>query len=83
MQKLSAMEVKKLSSPGQYANGNSLYLTISELGSKSWLLRIVVQGLRRDSGLGSVNLVSLAEARDLARQHQRINRSGVTQFGLN
>lgn len=83
MQKLSAMQVKKLSSPGRYANRNCLYLTISESGSKSWLLRIVVQSRRRDRGLGSVNLVSFAEARDLARQYQRINRSGVTQFGLN
>ena len=42
------MQVKKLTSPGRYADGNCLYLTISELGSKSWLLRIVVRGRRRD-----------------------------------
>ena len=70
------MQVKKLSSPGRYADGNCLYLTISESGSKSWLLRIVVRGRRRDMGLGSVDLVSLEEARDLARQYRRIARSG-------
>jgi integrase len=74
--KLNAMQVKKLSSPGRYADGNCLYLTISESGSKSWLLRIVVRGRRRDMGLGSVDLVSLEEARDLARQYRRIARSG-------
>ena len=70
------MQVKKLSSLGRYADGNCLYLTISESGSKSWLLRIVVRGRRRDMGLGSVDLVSLEEARDLARQYRRIARSG-------
>ena len=83
MQKLSAVQVKKLSSPGRYADGNCLYLTISESGSKSWLFRNVVPGRRHDRGVGSVNLVSLVEARDLARQHRHIARSGVTQFGLN
>ena len=70
------MQVKKLSSPGRYADGNCLYLTVSESGSKSWLLRIVVRGRRRDMGLGSIDLVSLEEARDLARQYRRIARSG-------
>ena len=70
------MQVKKLSSLGRYADGNCLYLTVSESGSKSWLLRIVVRGRRRDMGLGSVDLVSLEEARDLARQYRRIARSG-------
>ncbi len=70
------MQVKKLSSPGRYADGNCLYLTISESGSKSWLLRIVVRGRRRDMGLGSVDLISLEEARDLARQYRLIARSG-------
>ena len=70
------MQVKKLSSPERYADGNCLYVTISGSGSKSWLLRIVVRGRRRDMGLGSVDLVSLEEARDLARQYRRIARSG-------
>ena len=70
------MQVKKVSSPARYADGNCLYLTISESGSKSWLLRIVVRGRRRDMGLGSVDLVSFEEARNLARLYRRIARSG-------
>ena len=53
------MQVKKLSSPGSYADGNCLYLTVSELGSKSWPFRIVVRGSRRDMELVNVDLVSL------------------------
>ena len=33
---------------------------------KRWVLRTMVQGVRRDIGLGGVTLVSLAEARDKA-----------------
>ena len=74
--KLNVMQVKKLSSPGRYADGNCLYFTISESGSKSWLLRIVVRGRSRDMGLGSVDLVSLEEARDLAvNRHGRVRQA--------
>ena len=44
--KLNAMQVKKLSSPGRYADGNCLYLTVSESEAKSWFLRIFVRGRR-------------------------------------
>ena len=64
--KLNAMQVKKLSSPGLYAEGHCLYLTISGSGSIRWLLCIVVRGGRRDAGLGSADLISLEEAPDLA-----------------
>ena len=70
------MQVKKLSSPGLYAEGHCLYLTISGSGSISWLLCIVVRGGRRDTGLGRADLISLEEAPDLARQYRRIARSG-------
>ncbi len=38
--------------------------------------RIVVRGKRRDLGLGSCSLVSLAEARERALEYRRIARSG-------
>ena len=50
--KLSAIQEKKLSAPGRYADGNCLYLYIDGQGSKRWVLRIVVRGKRRDMGLG-------------------------------
>ena len=36
----------------------------------------MVMGRRRDMGLGSVNFVSLEEARDLARSYRRVAREG-------
>lgn len=74
--RLTAKTVAALSLPGRYADGGGLYLDISARGSKSWLLRTVVQGRRRDIGLGSVALVSLAEARDEALRQRRIARVG-------
>ena len=74
--KLTALKVKKVNAVGRYADGNCLYLYVDKLGSKRWVLRLVVRGRRRDMGLGSVNLVSLEEARDLARSYRRIAREG-------
>jgi integrase len=73
---LSALKVRTLREHGRYADGNGLYLVVDPSGAKRWILRTVVQGRRRDIGLGSVRLVSLADARDEARTHRRIARNG-------
>jgi hypothetical protein len=44
--------------------------------AKSWVLRIVVNGRRRDFGLGPVDLVSLQEARDKALEGRKLARNG-------
>ena len=58
------------------ADGGGLYLIVAPGGSKSWLLRTVVHGRRRDIGLGSASLVPLAEAREEAARLRKIARSG-------
>ena len=58
------------------ADGGGLYLFLAPSGAKSWVLRTVVKGKRCDLGLGSVTLVTLAEARDEARRLRRIARTG-------
>jgi hypothetical protein len=75
-QALSALKVKSLSAPGRYADGNGLYLTVDPSGAKRWLLRTVVQGKRRDIGLGSLRLVALAEARAKAVEYRKLAREG-------
>ena len=45
-----------------------LVLNVTMYGSRSWLLRYQVGGRRRDLGLGSYPSVTLAQARDLARE---------------
>ena len=50
-------------------------LNVSPSGSKSWVQRIVIHGRRRDIGLGPYPAVSLASAREIARD----NRSAIAQ----
>lgn len=73
---LTALTIKQLTKPGRYADGNGLYIVVDETGAKRWLLRIVVQGKRRDIGLGGYSLVSLAEAREQALIFRKMARSG-------
>ena len=57
---------KQSTNPGGTAMGIGLYLNVAAAGSKSWVRRIVIEGKRRDIGLGSFPTVSLAQARNLA-----------------
>ena len=52
---------------GRYADGHGLYLVVDPSGAKRWTWRGVIQGKRCELGLGNVQLVSLATARDAAR----------------
>ena len=63
---LSATRVKALKEPGRYSDGGGLHLYISKAGRKSWVLRITIDGCRRDIGLGGFPSVSLARAREQA-----------------
>lgn len=73
--KLNAAFVRK-AGPGRHADGGGLYLKVDPSGARRWILRTVVRGRRRDFGLGSASLVSLAEAREKAFELRRIARSG-------
>ena len=55
---------------------NDLYLFVKPSGARSWIQRLVIRGRRRDFGLGSVALVSLAEAREKARANRKLAREG-------
>ena len=74
--KLSAVKVRRIKAPGRYADGCGLYLVVSESGARWWQWRGMVQGRRRKIGLGSERLVSLARAREIARDWRQIAREG-------
>ena len=73
---LTARKVETVKAPGMHGDGGGLYLRVSATGAKSWILRTVVHGRRRDLGLGAVSLVTLAEARDKARLYRKVAREG-------
>lgn len=76
MPKLTAKKIASLKEPGFYGDGEELYLKIGAGGARSWILRTVVHGHRRDLGLGSASLTPLSEARIKAREYRRIAREG-------
>ncbi len=75
MGKLFVKTIDSISKPGRYGDGDGLYLNVAPSGTKSWVQRIVVNGKRRDIGLGSYSTVSLVQARSLASS----NRTAVSE----
>ncbi len=73
---LTAARVKQEKRPGRYADGNGLYLHVSETGARWWIWRGTIHGRRRELGMGAVLLIPLAEAREIARSWRRIARDG-------
>ena len=73
--KLTANEVKAaLSKPGTYGDGDGLFLKVAKSGGASWIVRVQHQSKRRDIGLGSAKLVSLAAARAKAAEARKAIR---------
>lgn len=73
---LTAVKVKQTTAPGKYYDENGLYLRIKGTGAKTWAQKIVIDGKQRELGLGSASLVTLAEARELAKVHRKAAREG-------
>ena len=73
---LTAVRINALKTAGRYADGNGLYLVVEPSGAKRWLLRTIIQGRRRDIGLGGLSLVTLAEARVKALAYRKVARDG-------
>ena len=53
-----------------------MYLFVQPTGTRSWIQRLVIRGRRRELGPGAAALVSLADARALARANRKLARSG-------
>ncbi|WP_018169698.1 site-specific integrase [Thioalkalivibrio sp. ALMg9] len=67
---MGALEVKRLDRPGFHAVGgvSGLLHRITETGARGWVLRVTVAGKRRHYGLGGYPDVSLAQAKERARE---------------
>lgn len=78
---LSSRRVQTERRPGLHADGDGLYLQVTEAGGKSWTFRFQLNGRRRDMGLGpaagSLSAVSLAAARQFAAQAKTLVRDGI------
>jgi Arm DNA-binding domain len=66
MGRLTLPQIRNLKEPGRCNDGDGLFLELTAPIKGNWQLRATVSGRRRDIGLGSLALVSLKEARDVA-----------------
>jgi hypothetical protein len=84
--KLKALDVSRTSKPGYYGDGGNLYLLVGPTGAKSWVFRYRVpaptpdkpkHSRLREMGLGPTHALSLAEARERAREWRRERLDGI------
>jgi integrase len=74
-QKLTA-RAAATTKPGRYGDGGGLYLIVSPSGARKWIFRFTYAGRVTETGLGSSQAVSLAEARDKAHEARRVLKMG-------
>lgn len=84
--RLTALEVSKTKTPGLQHDGGGLYLQVRAAGAdergrarvtKSWLYRFTLRGKADWMGLGGVDDVSLAQAREKAEGCRRQHNAGI------
>jgi integrase len=63
-------------SPGWHEDGGGLRFRVESKGSRTWVLRLTINGIRRNRGLGPYPLVTLDMARDRALDFRRAAREG-------
>ncbi len=80
-ERLSAMTVRHLERAGRYPDGGGLYLQVTPSGGKSWLFRYHLNKRERNMGLGPLEFVSLAEAREKARAARLLLYKGEDPLG--
>ena len=74
---LTATKATNLKKPGMHADRDGLYLNVTNSGTKSWIYRYQLNGKRREMGLGSYTAYSLAEAREIAAAHRKLQKQGT------
>lgn len=75
------MTVRQLQGAGRYPDGGGLYLQITPTGARSWIFRYRAAGRERQMGLGPLEFVSLAEAREKARAARLQRYNGEDPLG--
>lgn len=75
--RLTVKSVQAESRVGVHADGDGLYLRVRDAGTKSWLYIGMLNGKRREIGLGSIRDVGLAQAREKAAECRTAFRAGI------
>jgi len=76
MAKLTARQCSSLP-PGKHNDGNGLWLVVTQAGSRKWVLRLTIDGKRRELGLGNLKITSLKDARHKADEARSQAAQGI------
>ena len=76
MAKLTVRRIETAKGPAKLVDEYGLYLRVSPRGSKSWIQRLNIQGLRTDNSIGHYPGMGLAEARATAFERWKIAKAG-------
>ncbi|MEP3329223.1 integrase arm-type DNA-binding domain-containing protein [Sedimentitalea sp.] len=75
LHKLSARAVKH-AKDGMHSDGGGLFLRVKGSG-RSWVCRFTWDGRKREMGIGSVDVVTLAQAREKSAEVRQLVGSGI------
>ena len=74
--RLTHLKASKLIRPGIYEDGGGLRLVVGSGATKRWVVRVTIQGQRKERGLGGFPTVSLDEARSKAAEFRAHAKQG-------
>ena len=77
LNKLTARAAAAARKPGRYGDGGGLWLDVSPAGNRGWAFRYRLAGRSREMGLGNLETVTLAEARDAAVGARKLLHAGT------
>ena len=84
MGRLTARKVDSLTAPGRYSDddGSGFHLRVASDGGKYYILRVHVDGKRKDISIGSAKRITLAVAREKARKmRETLDATGIIKPG--
>ena len=77
LNRLSAAFVRQANTPGIYLDGGGLRFQVTRSGGRRWFMRAMVNGKPRDIALGRAEMVSMAQARDMAASIRKALAAGL------
>lgn len=77
LERLTALQVRRIDSPGLHADGGGLYLQVTGEAGRSWIFRYRHGKRIKAMGLGPLHSLGLSEARELARQARLLRQNGL------
>jgi len=76
IEKLSPADIRD-AKPGRHGDGGGLWLEVDASGAKRWVFRFMLRSNAREMGMGNLDTITAAKARENARAARELLRDGV------